>query len=51
MLDRFQSTELAFAAYNAGPNAVELKGARPNNETVAYVDDVTSQWQRLRGCT
>ena len=37
MLDRFESTELAFAAYNAGPTAVERKGARPNDETVAYV--------------
>ncbi|MDQ3067309.1 MAG: lytic transglycosylase domain-containing protein [Actinomycetota bacterium] len=51
MLDRFESTELALAAYNAGPTAVELKGARPNDETVAYVANVTSQWRRLVGCT
>jgi soluble lytic murein transglycosylase-like protein len=51
LLDRFQSTELAFAAYNAGPTAVERKGARPNDETVAYVADVTTQWRRLVGCT
>ena len=51
LLDRFQSTELAFAAYNAGPTAVERKGARPNDETVAYVADVTEQWRGLHGCT
>jgi soluble lytic murein transglycosylase-like protein len=51
LLDRFQSTELAIAAYNAGPTAVELKGPRPNDETVAYVADVTEKWRRLVGCT
>jgi soluble lytic murein transglycosylase-like protein len=51
LLDRFHSTELALAAYNAGPTAVERKGARPNDETVAYVADVTRQWRRLAGCT
>jgi soluble lytic murein transglycosylase-like protein len=51
LLDRFESTELAFAAYNAGPTAVEREGARPNDETVAYVASVTSKWRRLVGCT
>jgi soluble lytic murein transglycosylase-like protein len=51
LLDRFQSTELAIAAYNAGPTAVELKGSRPNDETIAYVAEVTSTWRRLVGCT
>ncbi len=51
LLGRFQSTELALAAYNAGPSAVELLGARPNDETVAYVANVTKQWRRLLGCT
>jgi soluble lytic murein transglycosylase-like protein len=51
MLDRFQSTELALAAYNAGPTAVERKGARPNDETVAYVQRVTDEWRRIVGCT
>ena len=51
LLDRFKSTELAFAAYNAGPTAVERKGARPNDETVAYVANVTTQWRKLVGCT
>jgi soluble lytic murein transglycosylase-like protein len=51
LLDRFQSTELAFAAYNAGPTTVERRGARPNDETVAYVANVTTQWRKLVGCT
>lgn len=51
MLERFQSTELALAAYNAGPTAVELEGARPNDETVAYVERVTNEWRRIVGCT
>ena len=51
LLDRFQSTELAFAAYNAGPTAVELEGERPNDQTVAYVSDVTAEWRRIVGCT
>ena len=51
LLDRFESTELALAAYNAGPTAVEREGARPNDETVAYVANVTTQWRKLVGCT
>ena len=51
LLDRFQSTELALAAYNAGPTAVELEGSSPNDETVAYVANVTSQWRKLVGCS
>ena len=51
MLDRFGSTELAFAAYNAGPTAVERKGAAPNDETVAYVANVTAAWRKLVGCS
>jgi soluble lytic murein transglycosylase-like protein len=50
MLDRFSSTDLALAAYNAGPTAVEARGARPNDETVAYVANVTTEWRRLLGC-
>ena len=50
MLDRFRSTSLALAAYNAGPTAVEREGAAPNDETVAYVANVTSEWRKLAGC-
>lgn len=51
MLDRFQSADLALAAYNAGPTAVERKGAAPNDETVAYVANVTREWRRIVGCS
>ena len=51
LLDRFESADLALAAYNAGPAAVELEGASPNDETVAYVASVTTQWRKILGCT
>ena len=51
LLDRFESADLALAAYNAGPAAVELEGGRPNDETVAYVAGVTRQWRKILGCT
>ena len=51
MLDRFRSADLALAAYNAGPTAVETKGSRPNDETIAYVTRVTDEWRKLVGCT
>jgi soluble lytic murein transglycosylase-like protein len=50
MLDRFRSTDLALAAYNAGPTAVEQAGGAPNSVTVAYVANVTSLWRQLNGC-
>lgn len=51
MLDRFRSADLALAAYNAGPTAVEREGASPNDETVAYVAKVTAEWRKLVGCS
>lgn len=51
MLDRFRSSDLALAAYNAGPTAVERAGGAPSGVTVAYVANVTSLWRRLNGCT
>ena len=50
LLDRFQSTELALAAYNAGPTAVEKAGGAPNAASLAYVDEVTRLWRSLNGC-
>ena len=50
MLDRFHSTDLALAAYNAGPTAVAKAGGAPTAETLAYVATVTRAWRRLRGC-
>lgn len=44
------SYALAFAAYNAGPKAVEeFGGIPPFAETENYVVKVTSTWQKIRG--
>jgi soluble lytic murein transglycosylase-like protein len=49
-LERFQSADLALAAYNAGPTAVASAGGAPSMETAGYVANVTSVWRVLRGC-
>lgn len=50
LLLRFNSSDLALAAYNAGPTAVARAGAAPNNETARYVANVTNTWRLLHGC-
>jgi soluble lytic murein transglycosylase len=50
LLDRFQSVDLALAAYNAGPSAVDRSGGAPSGETLTYVANVTAAWRSLRGC-
>jgi soluble lytic murein transglycosylase-like protein len=50
LLERFHSTDLALAAYNAGPTAVEDAGGAPTGETVQYVANVTTLWRKLNGC-
>lgn len=50
MLDRFSSTDLALAAYNAGPTAVTRAGGAPTGDTLTYVADVTGRWRALVGC-
>jgi soluble lytic murein transglycosylase-like protein len=50
LLDQFKSTELAVAAYNAGPTAVEKAGGAPNQTTIAYVNEVMRLWRSLNGC-
>ena len=49
MLDRFGASDLALAAYNAGPGSVELADGVP---AVAqrYVERVTERWRALRRC-
>jgi Transglycosylase SLT domain len=50
LLDRFESRDLALAAYNAGAAAVERSGGAPSGETITYVANVTAVWRSLRGC-
>jgi peptidoglycan DL-endopeptidase CwlO len=51
MMGRFDSTDLALAAYNAGPGAVERAGGAPGWETITYVANVNRLWQRFQGCS
>jgi peptidoglycan DL-endopeptidase CwlO len=50
MLQRFHSTDLALAAYNAGPTAVARAGGAPSAEVLTYVANVTALWRRHQGC-
>ena len=50
LLDRFDAPDLALAAYNAGPTAVEDAGGASTAETAAYVANVDALWRDLRGC-
>jgi soluble lytic murein transglycosylase-like protein len=43
LLDRFDSVDLALAAYNAGPSAVERTGGAPSGESLTYVANVTAR--------
>jgi soluble lytic murein transglycosylase-like protein len=51
MLNRFQRTDLALAAYNAGPTLVERLGRAPTQETQTYVANVQQRWAALAGCS
>ncbi len=49
LLDRFGNVELAVAAYNAGPEAVErYGGVPPYSETENYVRNVLTSYRELR---
>jgi soluble lytic murein transglycosylase-like protein len=50
MLDRFGNVELALAAYNAGPSAVERAGAAPTLETLRYVRNVAARAGQPLSC-
>ena len=51
LLEQFKSTDLALAAYNAGPTAVNKVGGPPTAETTRYVANVTALWRTFNGCT
>jgi soluble lytic murein transglycosylase-like protein len=51
MLNRFETPDLALAAYNAGPTAVEDAGGAPGAETLSYVANVNRLWRSLHGCS
>lgn len=51
LLDRYSRTDLAFAAYNAGPTAVDRAGGAPSAETMSYVANVQRRWAELAGCS
>ena len=50
MLDRFHSSDLALAAYNAGPTAVTVAGGAPSIEVQRYVSNVNQLWHSVAGC-
>ena len=50
MLDRFGSTDLALAAYNAGPTAVAQAGGAPTLQTLRYVANVQARWRSIADC-
>jgi soluble lytic murein transglycosylase-like protein len=50
LLDRYGSLDLALAAYNAGPTAVDRVAGAPTDETLTYVANVEQHWNAVKGC-
>jgi peptidoglycan DL-endopeptidase CwlO len=50
MIDQFSSTDLALAAYNAGPTAVAAAGGAPSGAVLTYVENVNRLWHSAAGC-
>jgi soluble lytic murein transglycosylase-like protein len=51
LLDRFHgNVELALAAYNAGPSAVERAGAAPTMQTLRYAKNIEARAATLAAC-
>jgi soluble lytic murein transglycosylase-like protein len=50
MIDRFGSSDLALAAYNAGPTAVTVAGGAPTIDVERYVANVDALWHSVAGC-
>jgi soluble lytic murein transglycosylase-like protein len=51
LLNRYSRADLALAAYNAGPTAVDQAGGAPWPETQTYVANVQQRWSSLAGCS
>jgi soluble lytic murein transglycosylase-like protein len=51
MLDQFGTTDLALAAYNAGPTAVAKAGGAPSTAVLTYVANVNLVWHNHAGCS
>lgn len=51
LLDRFSSIDLALAAYNAGPTAVDEAGGAPSGAVQTYVANVNQIWHSVAGCS
>src|SRR4051812_16479744 len=50
LLERFGSTDLALAAYNAGPTAVSRAGGAPSLAVQRYVSNINLLWNSVAGC-
>jgi soluble lytic murein transglycosylase-like protein len=50
LLERFGSVDLALAAYNAGPSAIDRAGGAPSGQSLTYVANVTARWRELLRC-
>ena len=51
LVNRFHRTDLALAAYNAGPTVVRALGRAPSVETQTYIANVERRWAAVAGCT
>jgi soluble lytic murein transglycosylase-like protein len=50
LLDELGSSDLALAAYNAGPTAVRAAGGAPTAGVLRYVANVNELWRAHAGC-
>jgi soluble lytic murein transglycosylase-like protein len=50
LFDRFNSSDVALAAYNAGPTAVARAGGAPSIAVQRYVSNVNLTWHSVAGC-
>jgi len=51
LLDRYARTDLALAAYNAGPTRIDLDHDILGPISMRYVANVESRWAALAGCS